>query len=249
MVQGHPPCCVPPRSSWGREPFEQTLQSAGPSQGEGLLGLQLGAGMLVASASSQPAISPPPPPQPFCLRRGGALFSHPDWKEQWPAACGQTLKLCSWGEEWPPLCGGELGVGLVPQDGGLQRGVPGLSPDGLGPRPGPGVHRRFYRLELGREQLGTRSLNLSLMAVLPTTPPSTLLPQPRRAREAGGGSAFTFWISPLVKGSGKGPRGEKSRGESRCSGARGRSAAWRGERRGAGQRTRPCSWGQCFKVS
>lgn len=109
----------------------------GRSQSEGAgwgcsLALSPRLGSSVASASTGPRH---PFPSLHCLpvpsARGGGVggFVLPTQTggSSGPAACGQTLKLCSWGEEWPPLCGGELEVGLVTQDGGLRRGVPGLS--------------------------------------------------------------------------------------------------------------------------
>lgn len=109
----------------------------GRSQSEGAgwgcsLALSPRLGSSVASASTGPAISSPASTAFPSLLPGeegwrGFVLPTQTGSSSGRAACGQTLKLCSWGEEWPPLCGGELEVGLVTQDGGLRRGVPGLS--------------------------------------------------------------------------------------------------------------------------
>lgn len=62
-------------------------------------------------------------------------------------------------------------MGLLTQHGGLQRGMLGLWQ-------GPRVHKQLHSWEPRREELGNRSFDLSLTAVLPAMLPSILLLQP-----------------------------------------------------------------------
>lgn len=163
-------------------------------------------GSSVAPAATGPRHLPPSSAasSSLCPGRTGFVLPAQTGSSRGRGARGQTLQLCSWGEEWPPLCGGELEAELGTQDGGLRTGRPGPSPSPLpwAQAGAEGYTGSYIAWGPGGSSLETRSFHLSQML---STSPLPLHTRTQRQR-SNQGSAFTFRISPLVKGSGKGPR-------------------------------------------
>lgn len=116
-----------------------------------------------------------------------------------------------------------VGGGACPQDGGPQRGRQASRPGQPRSQAGRGRTGRCGARGSGGGSVDTGG---PTQGVCPPGRTTLHAPPAAPGLGAGGelGSAFTFWISPLVKGSGKGPGEGKSRGEWRSAG----SAVWAG---------------------